>query len=192
MAVMIVPHPVLRRWHRRWGCRDDEAVMPLPGDEFPPEMRLDATHAITIQRPPADIWPWIVQIGANRGGFYSYDVLENLVGCRLRSANQIVPEWQEPSLGDLVFLHPKTPGLPIRILDPQRHFVLAETWDFHLIPINANATRLIVRARGGYQPSLGNRLLNFVVWHALYEPIHFVMERKMMLGIKRRAEREKA
>ena len=189
MAAMIVLHPVLRRWHLRWGCNDAEVAMPLPGDDLPQEVHLDATHAITIERPPSEIWPWIVQIGANRGGFYSYDFLENLVGCQLHSADRIVPEWQEPLLGDLVSLHPTGPQLPIQILEPQQHFVVGQTWGFHLIPIDAESTRFVVRTRGGYEPALGNRFLNFLVWHGLYEPIHFVMERKMMLGIKRRSER---
>lgn len=191
-AGLIVLHPLLRRWLRRWGCTDAEAAMTLPGDEFATEVHLDATHAIAIECPPAEIWPWIVQIGADRGGFYSYDLLENLVGCRLASADRIVPEWQGCTVGDTVSLHPKVPGLPIRILEHERHFVLAQTWGFHLIPIDANATRLVVRARGDYEPRLKNALLNFLVWHVLYEPIHFVMERRMMLGIKRCAERTPA
>lgn len=189
MSFFILFNPLLRRWHLRWGCTEAEAGKRLPGDELVPEVKLDSTHGITIQRPAKEIWPWLVQIGADRGGFYSFDLLENLVGCRLKSADRLEPRWQNLSQGDSVSLHPKAPRLPLNILMPDEHLVLGEVWGFHLIPVDTCTTRLLIRARGGYNPRLRNPVLNHVVWHLLYEPVHFVMERRMMKSIKELAER---
>ncbi len=188
MALLIPLNPLLRKWHLTWGCTKDEATMTLPGDDLVKEMNTDATHAITINKPAAKIWPWIIQIGAGRGGFYSYDFLENLVGCNLKSVNRIVPEWQKVKQGDTIYLHPKAP-LPVAVLMPEKSFVLGAVWGFHLMPIDKNFTRLLVRARGAFETGSKNPVLNFVIWHVFYEPIHFLMERKMMVNIKRLAER---
>lgn len=188
MLFFILLNPILRRWHLKWGCTQEEANMVLPGDELVPKIKVDATHGITIHRPANDIWPWIVQIGADKGGFYSYDFLENLVGCQLKSVDRIIPEWQNLKPGDSVSLHPRAPKLPVNIYIPNQNMVLGEVWGFHLKPVDATTTRLLVRARGGYNSSIKNPVINFLLWHVLYEPIHFVMERKMMKNIKRLAE----
>lgn len=187
MALMIPLNPILRKWHLTWGCEKGEAEMALPGDELVTKMMTDATHAITISKPAKEIWPWLVQIGANRGGFYSYDFLENLAGCNLKSACRIVPEWQNIKQGDTVYLHPKAP-LPVSVLMPNESFVLGAVWGFHLIQVGDNSTRLIVRARGTFDTGWKSALLNYIIWRFLYEPIHFVMERKMMVNIKKLAE----
>src|SRR5215204_1192111 len=93
---------MLRPWHERWGATDAEVGGPLPGDGFTAEPAARVTRAITIDAPPQDVWPWVVQIGADRGGFYSYDALENLFGLDIHSADEIVPEWQHRAVGDLV------------------------------------------------------------------------------------------
>jgi hypothetical protein len=180
---------VIRPWHLRWGATGEEAQKPLPGDEFAPEPKLKATHAITIEAPAAEVWPWLLQIGQHRGGFYSYAWIENLLGCRLRNADRIVPEWQSLKVGDPVWLHPKAPPLAVTRLDPGRAIVLSSSWAFVLEPIDEHRTRLIVRGQGDYEPDMGDRVLNFFCWRVVYEPLHFVMERKMLLGIKERAER---
>jgi hypothetical protein len=84
----------------------------LPGDELVEHPNVEATHAITINAPVEEVWPWLVQLGQDKGGFYSHSRLENLVGCRLRNADRIVPEFQHLSVGDAVRLHPKAPPLP--------------------------------------------------------------------------------
>jgi hypothetical protein len=180
---------LVRPWHLRWGATDQEAREALPGDELTsPHPKLNATHAITISAPAADIWPWLVQMGQNRGGFYSYTWLENLVGCHMRNANHIVQEWQRLEVGDSVRLHPKTPPLKVLMLQPGRLIVLEKTWAFYLRPIDEQTTRLITRGRGDYNPSTKNSIFNFLIWRVIFEPAHFIMERKMLLGIKRRAE----
>ena len=107
----------------RWGATGEELAASLPGDDLIPNPCLTATRAISIPTPPARVWPWIVQLGQDRGGFYSYDFLENLAGCDIHSAVSIVPEWQDLEVGDAVRLHP-TLGLEVAIIDAPRSLVL--------------------------------------------------------------------
>ena len=180
----------LRPWHLGWGATDAELKEPLPGDDLVPSPKGVATHAITIQATLTDVWPWLVQIGQDKGGFYSYSWLENLVGCRLHNADRVMPEFQHLQAGDVVRLHPKAPPLPVVVCEPYRAIVLGSntknpgTWGFYLKEINGQTTRLIMRGRGDWQPSLAAWLCQYV----LFEPAHFIMEQKMMRGIKRRAE----
>ena len=180
----------VRPWHLKWGATDEEQKMSLPGDELVEHPKLNATHAITIHAPVQDVWPWLVQIGQRRGGFYSYTWLENLVGCYMHNADQIVPEWQDLKVGDEVWLHPKAPPLKVLLIEPGRTIVLEKSWGFFLKPIDQNKTRLIIRGRGEFNPDLKNPLLNLLLWRGIFEPAHFIMERKMMLGIKQRAEHQ--
>ena len=180
---------VLRPWHLRWGATDEEVAKRLPGDEVASGRALDTTRAITIHAPIAQVWPWLVQIGQGRGGFYSYTWLENLVGCRMKNADRVHPELQSLEPGAPIYLHPKAPPLPVTHLEPGRALVLGTSWAFVLKPIDERTTRLLVRGRGRFEnPDLGT-VLNFLYWRLVFEPAHFVMERKMMLGIKARAER---
>jgi hypothetical protein len=172
----------------------------LPGDEFLPNPEHEATHAITINARVSDVWPWLVQIGQTRGGFYSYAWLENIVGCDMHNADRVVPEWQTLRAGDVVWLHPKAPPLPVVIVEPYRTIVLGEvieeelaegnkataggTWAFYLKEIDDSTTRLLARIRWARKPGLLSWFANYV----MLEPAHFIMERKMMLGIKERAE----
>lgn len=179
----------VRPWHLRWGATEEELRMPFPGQnsEATPE-RVLATHAVTIQAPVAEVWVWLVQIGQDRAGFYSYSWLENLVGCQLRNADRIVPEWQDLQVGDSVRLHPKAPSLPVTYLEPERALILADGWGFLLREVDPHTTRLIARGWGDAIPDLHNPLLHFLYWRVFFEPVHFLMERKMLLGIRHRAE----
>ena len=179
----------IRPWHLRWGATDKELDQQLIGDELVPHPKLKAMHAITINARAADIWPWLVQMGQQRGGFYSYTWLENLVGCHMRNADEIVPEWQDLKVGDKVWLHPKAPPVEVAAIEPERAIVLKPWGAFVLQPIDEKTTRLIIRSQGDYEPDLRNAVLNFLLWRVVYEPAHFVMERKMLLGIKERAEK---
>lgn len=179
---------LIRPWHLKWGATEEELKMPLPGDELVKHPKLNATHAITINAPVAEVWPWLVQVGQKRGGFYSYTWLENLVGCEMSNADQIVPEWQDLKVGDEVWLHPKAPPLKVLAIEPGPAILLENSWTFVLHPIDDHTTRLIIRGRGDFNPDLKNALLNFILWRGVFEPAHFIMERKMMLGIKERAE----
>lgn len=191
---------LIRPRHLRWGATEAELQEPLPGDDVVPNPKHEATHAITINAPVADVWPWLLQIGQNKGGFYSYSWLENLVGCDIHNAKRIVPEWQSLRAGDVLWLHPKAPPLPVLLVEPGRAIVIggvaeqqgddlskntrAGTWAFVLKELDASTTRLLVRIRWDRKPGLVDWMYSFGV----LEPSHFVMERRMMLGIKRRAE----
>ena len=179
----------IRPWHLGWGATDEELNTPLIGDELVPHPKLKATHAITINAPAADVWPWLVQMGQNRAGFYSYTGLENLVGCHMRNADEIVPEWQNLKVGDKVWLHPEAPPVEVAAIEPERAIVLKPWGAFVLQPIDEKTTRMIIRSQGDYEPDLNNAVLNFLLWRVFYEPAHFIMERKMLLGIKARAEK---
>ena len=120
---------LLRPWHLRWGTTDDEINETLPGDDFVPHPESEAIHAITIDAPVAEVWPWLVQMGQTKGGFYSYTWLENLVGCDMHNADRVVPEWQALRVGDVVWLHPKAPPLPVILVEPYRAIVLGGTSD---------------------------------------------------------------
>jgi hypothetical protein len=192
---------LIRPWHLTWGATEIEVREPLPGDDVVPHPKHEATHAITINAPIADVWPWLVQIGQNKGGFYSYYWLENLVGCDIHNAKRIVPEWQSLRAGDVLWLHPKAPPLPVLLVEPGRAIVVggaadedanehsnntrSGTWAFVLKELDPGTTRLIVRIRWDRRPGLLDWIFNIGV----LEPSHFIMERRMLFGIKQRAER---
>jgi len=200
--------PFLRPWRSRWGATDAEVTRTLPGDDLVPHPKWQWTHAVTIRAPAADVWPWLVQIGQGRGGFYSYELLENMVGCRIHNADRIIPELANLQVGDEILLHPKTPGLPVASVEPGRALVLhagawspgegtadsagktpgsysTVSWMWFLEPIDETTTRLISRYRSDYGPGLANRLAYGTL---ITEPIGFAMSRKMLLGIKERAK----
>lgn len=167
-----------------------EKIKPLPGDNVVPAPTIASTHAITIDVPAEKVWPWIVQIGQDRGGFYSFTLLENLMGCRMRNADQINPDWQHLILGDAVALHPKFPPLRVKEISPADHLVLWQetrfiwTWAFVMIRISPQQTRLIVRTRFST-----DRWAEKAVLYPVMTLGHYVMERKMLTGIKQRSER---
>jgi hypothetical protein len=171
----------VRRWLRHWGSTPVELRKPLAGDELVPEPGTETTRAVTIEAPVEQVWPWMAQIGQDRGGFYSYEWLENLAGCRMRNAERIHPEWQDREVGETVLLHPAG-GLRLARFEPNRVLALEGWGAFVLEPIDEDRTRFIVRGRG-------KRGLASAAYTLLLEIPHFIMERKMLLGIKARAER---
>jgi hypothetical protein len=191
---------VTLRWSAlHWGATTEESRDHLPGDEIVPDPGLVATRAITIEAPPEDVWSWLVQIGADRGGFYSYDRLENLAGCRLHSADSVVEDWQHLAPGDVVRLHPKV-ALTVASVDPGRSLVLHAaptpddpkaapydfTWSFVMRRHPHRATRLVTRERFAYTHRCSPLLV---------EPVSAassVMSRKMLRGIRDRSERAAA
>jgi hypothetical protein len=185
----------IRKWHIRWGATEEETKMPIPGDEIVPRPKFEATRAITIQAPVEKVWPWIVQMGQGRGGLYSYERLENLAGCQIKNADRIHPEWQDFKPGEMLRLGPEGyPAYPVVSVQPPTALVLGggepkngwHSWVFYLCPIDEQTTRLIHRDRNDYVPNLGN----FIMWRVFTEPASFVMTRKMLLGIKERAEKK--
>ncbi len=182
--------PFLRPWRARWGATDAEVKRKLPGDELMPHPKWGYTHAVTIKASVVEVWPWVVQMGQGRGGFYSYEFLENLVGCDIHNADRIIPEFQNLKVGESIKLHPKV-AMPVAIVVPNHALVLhyeadfSSNWMWVLEKIDEKTTRLISRFLIDYGPGLKNRLSYSPCF---MEPIEFAMSRKMLLGIKQRAE----
>ena len=160
VAVVTLSAPVVRHWYNRWGAKPAEIVGAMPGDELVPRPKMTSTRAITINAPPEDVWAWLVQIGQGRGGFYSFDALENMLRCDIHSADRIISQFQELHAGDLVLLAPAqapcyrvaTVGSPqVLVLagaDPKTRATrplpagpdeMASTWQWVLRPLTAAA-----------------------------------------------------
>jgi len=172
-----------------WGARADEVAAKLPGDELLADPGLVTTRAITIHAPAGAIWPWLAQMGSGRGGAYSYDWIENLLGLNMHSAEEILPEYQDIKAGDELPLGGHSPVMRVEVADPPRALAVRSTdqawaWIFALLP-EGDSTRLISRNRIATKAlSPASRLFYLL----FMEPGSLVMERKMLLGIKRRAE----
>lgn len=171
--------------HLNWGATFSDKIMNLPGDELISPNRIVSTRAINIFATKEEIWPWIAQTGQNRGGFNSYHWLENLFGARMVNADSIHPQWQNPQQGDTVY-YGKNEGYAIVSLAKHNEYYSLGGWTFYLQPLNTTETRLIIR-----YPSMEVRQSKFaaVYYYGLFEPLHFIMESGMMMGIKQRAER---
>ena len=192
---------VVRPWHLRWGASDDEVTRPLPGDDRVPGPKSAFTHGVTINATPQAIWPWLAQWGYGRGGFYSYDWIDHAVGATgVASADRILPEFQNLAVGDKLPVAPEeggfTNGFTVVALEPDRYLLLEPavpegeelpfclTWLWHLEPVGEGQTRLISRMRADWEPGKG---IEWPAW-LFMEPGSFVMDRKMLLGIKARVE----
>ncbi len=183
-------------WFRRWGATDDEISSRLPVDELVEVGTRSMTRAITVHAPLEDVWPWLVQIGQDRAGFYSYTWLENLVGADMHNARCVHPEWQSRRRGDSVWLakdaryHERGRQIAA-IVEPSRALVLVSpgdwerldrgeratgAWGFFLQPCGGAFTRLVIRSSGG------------AVGTHLFDALHFLMEQKMMRGLRDRVE----
>jgi hypothetical protein len=177
-----------RRQCLTWGARPDEVSMKLPGDELLARAGVVSTRAITIDAPPAAVWPWLVQMGSGRGGVYTYDWIENLFGLDMHSTRRILPQFQDVKAGDEFPLGPGRPAMRVAVCDPERTFTLQFAdgnwvWIFALFAENGQ-TRLISRNRIAMPWTAPVRQLYML----FMEPGSLVMERKMLLGIKERAE----
>jgi hypothetical protein len=190
----------------RWGATEDEATRSLPGDDLVQDALYVTTRAVTIDAPAEAVFPWLVQLGQSRGGFYTYDALENLFHLDIHSADRVHPEWQDLQPGvDYVSLDPQqTMKMTIVELEAPNTMVIrtgapneapqepgdffkgeiAGTWAFIVKPLDPTTSRLIVRWRAAWRPTTAAKLAA----PTLLEPAHFIMERGMMLGIKKRAE----
>jgi hypothetical protein len=172
-----------------WGATADEASRRMPGDELLETADIVATRAIEIDAPPSAIWPWLIQMGPGRAGAYTYDWIENLFGLNMHSADRIVPEWQKLDVGDVLRSREGRPGMRVEILEPERALSIRSeagdwVWTFALSPQDGS-TRLISRNRIAMKGASAGQRFGMLVM----EPGSLVMERKMLLGIKSRAER---
>lgn len=180
----------MRRWMSRWGATTSDVSRVMAGDSLLSNPTYSGTMVVTINAAPEDVWPWLVQIGYRRGGLYSYDWLDRLFGYLDRpSATSILPEFQHLAVGDHIPLG-RGPSWPVSVVEPYRALVLDMrnmggldwVWQFGLYVIGEKRTRLVSRSRVRTQ-RLWARLFTYAI-----EPAGFVMTRRMLLGIKERAE----
>jgi len=186
----IVVIVLLMPWMDSWGATPDEISASLTGDELVLSPRITYTRTISIKAASEEIYPWIVQLGAEKGGMYSYSWFEtNILQCELINADRIHEEWQNLKVGEPMKMCPGTSGPPpyeIAILEPNHAIVMGhkdkgswiEVWQFNLVPQNDGTTRLVIRSRNNAQGWF---------WD-LIRPGEFIMSRGMLLGIKQRAE----
>ncbi len=200
IAGNLIATPFVGRTRSRWGTVGTEATDQLPGDELVPVPTWSYTLGIDVDARPQEVWPWIAQIGQSRGGFYSYQTLENLAGCRIVNTTEILAEHQHPKVGDEIRLHPTAPSMRVEIVDPPRALVLrgspsgagvggprgTTTWQFAVTPGRGGGSRLLTRGRYHHAPDWRSRL---TFGRMLLEPVTFVMSRRMMREVKRLAER---
>jgi hypothetical protein len=158
---------------------------------------MQSTRAVSIEAPAGEIWPWLVQIGQGRGGMYSYEWLENLAGCDMHNAEEILPEHQDLEVGDVIRMGPEGyPFYTVEVIQAGRTLVLQAgdpqtqepgpaSWAFALHEQGDGTTRLISRQRSTYEPGV----VNHVMWRVFVEPASFIMEHKMLRGLRERAER---
>jgi hypothetical protein len=179
---------VVRPWHMHWGATEAEVAMALPGDAWAPPGAEVSTRAITIHAPVSQVWPWVAQLGQERGGFYSYDWLENLFLANMHNADELLPESQRLKVGDRFSYMGDGPAGTygqILLVEPEHALVVgSEGWTWVLEPAGVGDTQLTVR----YPFSVGTGLLAKFFYYAWFEPAHFVMESGMMMGIKQQAE----
>jgi hypothetical protein len=180
----------IRRWMNQWGATPSDLARVMAGDSLLPDPTYSGTTAITVNAAQEHIWPWLVQIGYQRGGLYSYDGLDRLFGYLDRpSATRILPEFQHLAVGDAIPMG-QGPSWPVAVVEPNRALVLDMrnmggldwVWQFGLYSIDETRTRLVSRSRVRAR-AIWARLLT----HAI-EPAGFVMTRRMLLGLKQRAE----
>jgi len=178
---------------RDWGATPEERKKALPGDEIVPHPRGGYTQAITIDKPCDQVWPWVAQVGQDLGGYYSYEFLENLVGCDIHSADRIVPEYQRTDTSRGLIMYPSAPAIPVHSIQPGKYIVYGGqmdpntpvSWLFYLDECSENKTRLISRWLFDFKPTFAFK----IIYRGFLLPIAAVMQRKMLLGIKKQASR---
>lgn len=189
VALLVVTVILLTPWMDRWGATDAELTAVFPGDELVPTPASFVNHVVTIYAEPEDIYPWLIQLGAGKGGFYSFTAIEKLINCPITNADRIHDEWQDLMVGDEIKMCPNEPAPPpylVAQIEPNRALVLGhkengewvDLWQFVLVPQMDGSTRLILRTRtmmtGGF-------------WDIIHPGVFF-MERGLLLGVKERIE----
>jgi len=190
LGIFVAGYPCWRPWCLSWGATAEEVDAQLPGDELLVDTSVITTRAVSIDAPPEAVWPWLAQMGSGRGGLYTYDWIENLLGLHMHSVDVVLPQFQTVRVGDAQTLGQKGPTLRVAICEQDRHLVLRSddghwVWSFILRP-EGTGTRLLSRNRIAV-PGASKGMHWF--YRYVMEPGSLIMERKMLLGIKERAER---
>jgi hypothetical protein len=183
---------VIRPWMLTWGSTTQERARPLPGDNIEPDAKYVTTRAVTIRAPAKSVWPWLVQMGQDRAGFYTHNWVERLLPSAIPDTSTIRPEWQHLKVGDLMRTNRDIGGKPmgwaVAAVDPGRSLVGTSksmppgTYAFVIDPIDPETSRLIVRDRARWKRS------EWPFAAVVYEPLHAYMETGLISGVRRRAE----
>ncbi len=198
--VVLATWPVSKRWLRNWRALPEERERVWPGDRFALPHHRTYTRAIDIAASSSEVWLWLIQFGLGRAGFYSYELLERMVGIPVRNVESIVPDLQALSIGDEVLLHPKAAGIPIVALETGKHVCFGfsneldpsaekpdpgRSWSMYVKPRSGTACRLLLRGciEPLRRPTFSKRMATL-----LEEPIDFIMEQRMLRTIRRLAE----
>jgi hypothetical protein len=207
IAGNLILQPITRSHYRFWGATKEDKQRALPGDERVPDPMVLTAMAITINAPASEVWPWVAQLGQERGGMYSYELLENIARCQMHNADRVVPAW-EMQVGDQMRMGPQgypvnqvvalerghwllmagadlKTGIAAPLPQPGQTTYINYTWVLYLDERPGGTTRLISRTRLAYAPrTFAARLM----WEVFTDPIGCVMTRKMLLTLKQRVE----
>ena len=197
--LIVLSWPVAKRWLSDWGSTPAERARAWPGDALAPAAVAVHTRAVDVSAPAEVVWRWVVQFGLGRAGFYSYEMIERMVGIPVRNVESILPDHQDLSVGQEIKLHPETPGIPVGMIAPGQHVCFGEpgamtertpdprrSWSIYVVPTAQRSARLIVRSciEGLRAPTVGKRLgLTFEA------PVDFAMEQRMLRTVRRLSER---
>lgn len=197
MAGHLLTGPLLRPYRSTWGATPEEVATAWPGDELLPDASWTVTHAVTVWTGPEEVWPWLAQLSQGRGGLYSFERLENLIGCRMAYTDRVLAVHRDPVAAGQIRLHPQA-ALPVARVEPDRDLVLATDpgpaaqqrvagglWSFHLRPAPGGTTRLVERLSFRAGSTWPERVF---ISPALIEPISFVMSQEMLRNIAALAE----
>ena len=201
--LVIVTWPVCQRWLSNWGSTPDERGRTWPGDAHVADPEVINTRAVAVAAPPEAIWPWIVQFGLGRAGFYSYELLERLVGIPVRNVESIVPDFQTLDVGDEVKLHPTAPGVPVAEVRASEYVCFgvsealaerfdrpdpARSWSMYLVPEGGDRTRLVLRS---CIEAPSRRTLVTRAGRTIEESVDFLMEQRMLRTLRRLARADR-
>jgi hypothetical protein len=187
-ALLSVYVAFIRPWTMRWGATDAEITQVYPGDRYIPSDTVVSTRAITIRAPRAVVWSWLIQLGQGRGGFYSFEWLENLFAANMHNAGEINPALQHLQTGDHISFQQDGPFAIVAEVEAEERLVLDGGWAWYLADEGDNATRLVVR----YASFKVDTMVSQLFYYSIFEPAHFIMEQGMLLGLRERAEQSVA
>jgi len=200
LVLIVVSWPISRRWLANWGSTSSEQSAEWPGDRFVTGPEVINTRAVSVGASPVTVWPWIAQFGLGKAGFYSYELLERVVGIPVRNIESVLPQFQQLEVGEEILLHPNAPGIPVAEVQPGRFVCFGvspeledrferlepnRTWSMYLTPGGEGSTRLVLRSC--IEP-LREATLVRRLGRSIEEAIDFLMEQRMLRSVRRLSE----
>jgi hypothetical protein len=199
--LIILSWPVAKRWLSNWGSTSAERARAWPGDELAPAAVAVYTRAVDVSAPAEVVWQWVVQFGLGRAGFYSYELIERMMGIPVRNVESILSDHQDLAVGQEIKLHPEAPGIPVAMVAPGQYVCFGEpgeptvrtpdprrSWSIYLVPTSPRSARLILRS---CIEKLRASTMKSRLSLALEAPIDFTMEQRMLRTVRRLSERRR-